>query len=418
MLPVTHLRHLAIAGSGLAAIALSSSSVAETKPKDLEPNQHVISGEQALVPLVLTVLAPDGTPIPKFKVDAAWPNMPEDTIIGQVPGLAVDKNDTIWLAHRPHSLSFADIGLASDPPSAKCCKPGPSIMKFSVDGTYLGGWGGPDHAPDINGVNQWPRNLHGLFIDDDMTVWLGGNGDGDHMVLNFTEDGKYIRQIGTHGKTSGNSSTAELGNPADIWRGLGNVIIADGYINKRIIGFNDGDLTFNDAIGAYAADPTGGTRQGVFDQSQASSNTDGGANPKSKSFGDIVHCVVGTDDGYVYVCDRRNNRAQLFKRNDEGKLDFVEDIVIAPETGGTRTVSDITFSPDGKFVYMADMMNSVIWILDRKTHEPLAHIGRVGRYPGQFTWLHSVVADSKGNLYTSEVGTGRRVQKLVYLGTD
>ena len=96
----------------------------------------------------------------------------------------------------------------------------------------------------------------------------------------------------------------------------------------------------------------------------------------------------------------------------------VKDIVIAPETGGTRTVSDISFSPDGKFVYMADMMNSVIWILDRKTHDILAYIGRVGRYPGQFTWLHSVVADSQGNLYTSEVGTGRRVQKLVYLGTE
>ena len=92
--------------------------------------------------------------------------------------------------------------------------------------------------------------------------------------------------------------------------------------------------------------------------------------------------------------------------------------MIAPETGGTRTVSDIDFSPDGKFIYIADMMNSSIWILDRETYEPLASIGRVGRYPGEFTWLHSVVADSDGNLYTSEVNTGRRVQKLVYMGEE
>lgn len=394
----------------LAALAFSSVSHAETKP--------VTQAASALVDLEMTILAPEGTPLPRFKVDASWPKMPSGMIIGQVPGLAIDKEDTIWLAHRPQSLSFSDLGLASDPPSGKCCKPGPSIMKFDADGTYLGGWGGPEIAPDINGVNQWPRNIHGLFVDDDMTVWLGGNGTGDHVVLNYTADGKFIRQVGIHGKTNGNASKESLGNPADIWRGNGALIIADGYINKRIVKFDDKELSFEDAFGAYGADPRGGTRKGAFDQTQASSNTDGGANPKSASFGDIVHCVVGTDDGFVYVCDRRNNRAQLFKRTAAGDLEFVKDIVIAPETGGTRTVSDISFSPDGKFVYMADMMNSVIWILDRKTHDILAYIGRVGRYPGQFTWLHSVVADSQGNLYTSEVGTGRRVQKLVYLGTE
>ena len=64
------------------------------------------------------------------------------------------------------------------------------------------------------------------------------------------------------------------------------------------------------------------------------------------------------------------------------------------------------------------MMNSTVWVLNRETYEPIANFGRVGRYPGQFTWLHSVVADSDGNLYTSEVNTGRRVQKLVYMGEE
>ena len=64
------------------------------------------------------------------------------------------------------------------------------------------------------------------------------------------------------------------------------------------------------------------------------------------------------------------------------------------------------------------MMNSQIWVLDAETYETLARYGRVGRYPGQFTWLHSVVADSEGNLYTSEVNTGRRVQKLVFMGVE
>ncbi|MFC6196480.1 beta-propeller fold lactonase family protein [Ponticaulis profundi] len=406
----SHMRRAGVS-LGLAAL-LSSGAMAN------EQSSEDAGSTTALIPLEFEILTDADVELPRFKVDAAWPDMPAEMIIGQVPGLAVDKNDVVWLAHRPQSLSFSDIGLASDPPQAFCCKPGPTIMKFAQDGEYLGGWGGPETGPMAEGTNQWPRNVHGLYIDDDMSVWVGGNGDGDHVVLNFTEDGEFIRQIGTHGETDGNASETTLGNPADIWRGLGDVVIADGYINKRIVSFDDDALGFQGAWGAYATDPSGGTREGSFDQSQANSDADGGANPKARSFGDIVHCVVGTDDGHVYICDRRNNRAQLFKRTAAGEMEFVKDIVIAPETGGTRTVSDIAFSPDGKFIYMADMMNSNIWILDRESHEPLARIGRVGRYPGQFTWLHSVVVDSDGNIYTSEVGTGRRVQKLVFLGNS
>lgn len=373
----------------------------------------------ALVPLEMEILAPEGTMVPRFMVDAAWPDMPGDQIIGQVPGLAVDAEDNVWIAHRPHTLGGTDTGLTTDPPIAeKCCRPGPTIMKFAQDGEYLGGWGGPETGPVIDGVNQWPRNIHGLFVDNDGTIWVGGNGDGDHVVLNFTGDGEFIRIVGKHGETAGNDSEEYLGNPADVWRGDGEVVIADGYINKRIIRFEDGSLGFAGYEGAYAEDPSGGTREGSFDQSQATSTGDGGANPQARSFGDIVHCVVGTEDGLIFVCDRRNNRAQVFQRTDAGDLEFVRDIVIAPETGGTRTVSDIDFSPDGKYIYIAEMMNSRIWILDRETYEPLATIGRIGRYPGEFTWLHSVVADSDGNLYTSEVNTGRRVQKLVYMGEE
>lgn len=368
---------------------------------------ETVGSAPALVPLEIEILSDNAAAIPHFMADAAWPDMPADFIIGQVPGLAVDKEDNVWLVHRPQSLTFSDVGLAQSPPQALCCKPGPDVMKFASDGSYLDGW---------KGDQAWPGTIHGIYVDDDLTVWLGGNGEGDHVVYNYTADGKFIRQVGGRGETDGNASTDKLGNPADIWRGLGQVFIADGYINKRIAGFEDDTLAFTGAWGAYGADPRGGTRQGSFDQSQASSDADGGANPASTAFGDIVHCVVGSDDGHVYVCDRRNNRAQMFRVNEAGGLDFVRDIVIAPETGGTRTVTDIAFSPNGAFVYVADMMNSTIWILDRATHEPVARIGRIGRYPGEFTWLHSVDVDSEGNIYTSEVGTGRRVQKLVYMG--
>jgi DNA-binding beta-propeller fold protein YncE len=252
-------------------------------------------------------------------------------------------------------------------------------------------------------------------VDAGGTVWVGGNGDDDHVVLNFTADGNYIRQFGRRGATGGNDSESTLGNPADIADDGESVLVADGYINKRIVQLGEEKLAYMRSWGAYAEAPGDRTREGSFDQSQATSTSDGGANPQSRSFGDIVHCVVRGPDNTIYVCDRRNNRLQLFRETGDG-IAFLQDIVIAPQTGGTRTASDVAFSPDGTYVYIADMMNGKVWILLRETHEILGSFGRNGRYPGQFIWLHSVDVDSKGNVYTTEVSTGRRVQRFIFQG--
>jgi len=356
-------------------------------------------------------------PIPRFRVDAAWPQMPAELTIGQVPGLALDAGDNIWLLHRPNSLRFSDTGLAQEPPIARCCRPAPHVMQFSSDGRLLRSWGGEALAPRIDGVTQWPATVHGLYIDDSGNLWLGGNGDGDHVVLNFTPDGEYLGAIGRRNATGGNRDRDTLGGPADILRlDDGEVLVADGYINKRVIGFS-AEGQFTRYFGAYASSPDDAAREGTFDQSQASSDADGGADPASRSFGDIVHCIVQGPDDRLYVCDRRNNRLQVFEFDATGAIRFLRDIVIAPDTGGTRTVSDVAFSPDGAFMYVSDMMNGQVWILDSRSYESLGALGRIGRYAGQFIWRHSIVVDSEGNLYTSEVGTGRRVQKFVYTGT-
>ncbi len=368
----------------------------------------------------------EDVPMPMFQVDASWPRLPDDMILGQAPGLAVDKDDNIWVLNRPNSLGFTDIGLDNGMSQA-CCAAPPHVLQFDQDGNLLRSWGGPDLAPGEStyegegrdrteiGDEQWPANVHGLFVDDDMNVWIGGNGGGDHVVLNFTADGEFIRQIGTRQQTDGNMSEQFLGNPADIHYDGESVLVADGYINKRIIEFGAEDLGFEHLWGAYGAEPGGGTREGEFDQSQASSTGDGGPNPESTSFGDIVHCVTRGPDDTIYVCDRRNNRLQVFRETDDG-VEFVQDVVIALETGGTRTASDVAFSPDGTYVYVADMMNGRVWILLRETHEIIGWFGRNGRYPGQFIWLHSVDVDSEGNVYTTEVSTGRRVQRFVMTG--
>ena len=293
------------------------------------------------------------------------------------------------------------------------------MVRFASDGRYLGGWGGPDSAPTVDGVTQWPSSLHGIFVDKAGTIWFGGNGKGDHVVLNYSADGRHIRSFGRRDRTGGNDATDLLGNPSDVNHSEDMVLISDGYINRRVIGFDAKSNAYKGRWGAYGKPPVAPTRTGDFDQSHAVDPSKV-ADPKAPIFADIVHCVVPTRDGHVYVCDRNNNRAQLFKRGKDGSLTFVRDLVIAGDTGGTHSVTDIAFSPDPDqtYLYVADMMNGRIWILRRATHEVLGAIGRIGRQAGQFTWLHSIDTDSQGNLYATEVNTGRRVQKLVFTGIE
>ncbi|MEO0644402.1 MAG: hypothetical protein AAFY47_13460 [Pseudomonadota bacterium] len=389
----------------------------------------VAAQADTLVDVTQERVAPD-VPMPVFKADTSWPKLPDDMILGQVPGLAIAKDDTVWVLTRPNSLGPTETGRDTEPPITRaCCTKPPHVLQFDAEGNLLRAWGGPALAPGEStvtgsgrdrrerGDEQWPANVHGLYVDRNDTVWIGGNGSGDHVVLNFTKDGEFIRQIGQRQSTGGNSSQQFLGNPADIAADGDSVLIADGYINKRIVAFGHDDLAFDQLWGAYGGDPDGGTRNQPFDQSQATSTGDGGADPTSRSFGDIVHCVVRGPDNTVYVCDRRNNRLQVFRETLSG-VEFVQDVVIAPETGGTRTASDVAFSPDGMYLYVADMMNGRVWILLRETHETVGWFGRNGRYPGQFIWLHSVDVDSAGNVYTTEVNTGRRVQRFVLQGIE
>jgi DNA-binding beta-propeller fold protein YncE len=399
----------ALATATLLSSGCSGSETPSATAADASP------GGSALVEVYTEELA-QGREVPRFQVDAGWPDLPDDLILGQVSGLAVDPEGDVWILNRPNSLGGTDIGAAQDPPIAVCCAPPPHIMQFSgATGEYLSGWGGPDHAPEVDGMNQWPANVHGLFVDAEGTVWIGGNGDGDHVVLRFTPEGEFLQQYGRRGDTGGNMDPGTLGNPADVFHDTetGEVVVADGYINKRILAFDAESGDFVRFWGAYGTAPDAPTREGAFDQSQATSTADGGADPESESFGDIVHCVTRHPDGRYFVCDRRNNRIQIFRPTEDGEVEFVENLVIAPETGGTRTASDVAFSPDGEFMYVADMMNGRVWILDADGYEMLGAFGRNGRYPGEFIWLHSVETDADGNVYTTEVSTGRRVQKFV-----
>jgi len=124
-----------------------------------------------------------------------------------------------------------------------------------------------------------------------------------------------------------------------------------------------------------------------------------------------VHGVRVSADGLVYVADRRNNRMQMFTI--DGR--FQREIFVELKTKLLGTSFSVAFSPDPQqeWLYLADAGNGLVHIYDRRTLEEIGGFGRVGHYAGEFVFLHNVAVDSKGNVYTAEVGNGKRVQKFV-----
>jgi hypothetical protein len=334
---------------------------------------------------------PTGRIAPRFVVDPFWPKpLPNNWLLGQVAGIAVDAEDHIWLIQRPGSLTEDEAGAAQDPPRSDCCVPAPPVMEFDAEGNLLQAWGGP--APGY----EWPENEHGIFVDHEGNVWIAGNGDNDHQVLKFTQDGTFLLQIGQAGVTGGDGDTQHLGQPADmeVDPETNEVYVADGYLNHRVIVFDAETGEYKRHWGAYGFAP---------------------GDPEAPSqFGNPVHCVRITNDGLVYVCDRANNRVQVFEKDGT----FVKEFEIEPDTLGNGSTWDVDVSPDRRqtFLYNADGENNYVWILKRAADEILTTFGRNGRYAGQFHWVHNLVVDSRGNIYTAEVDTGKRAQKFEFRG--
>ncbi len=327
---------------------------------------------------------------PKFVVDPFWPKpLPNRWILGQVSGVAVDSRDHVWIIQRPRTLTQDERGAALTPPRSACCVPAPPVIEFDAEGHVLQAWGGPGVGYD------WPANEHGIFVDHQDNVWLAGNGDKDRQVLKFTRSGRFLLQIGKPGAGGHDADTHSLGRPADtrVDPTTNELYVADGYGNHRVIVFDAATGGYKRHWGANGRPP---------------------GEPGVKPLGTPVHCVRIAKDGLVYVCDRRNNRIQVFRRDGA----FVKEIVVAPDTRGAGSVWDVDFSVDGAqtYLYTADGENNHVWILLRDPGRTVGRFGRHGRYAGQLHWVHSLAVDSKGNIYTTEVDNGKRVQKFLHRG--
>ena len=276
--------------------------------------------------------SPKTAKVPKYQVDSTWPKpfpstpdpvtgRPRTWIPGEVAGTCVDSRDHVFIVTRGNLIAPEGVKGVAAPP----------VMEFDEEGNTVAAWGDR---------NVLPNGIHGCFVDYQDNIWIAGNGDG--IVQKYSRAGALLLQIGTRGvcdnppaNTCGKSGANPLANqsqtllnqPADMWVDpdrdpvtgqFGSVYIADGYGNHRVVVFS--------ATGQYLRQ-WGGVAGTVINVTADYPDKFGAGD------GGHPHCVVGGNDGMMYVCDRQNDRIQVFSKT--GILQRV--IPVLPGTGVTKT---------------------------------------------------------------------------------
>jgi hypothetical protein len=356
---------------------------------------------------------------PHYVNDPSWPKpFPHHWVIGQIGGLVVDRHDHIWVLQR--ALPYAVDEHGAKHPLALAERM-PAVLEFDPAGRILRSWGRQGYVPD------WPRSEHALWVDEAGNVWIGGNAPGDRQVLKFTGDGQQLLEIG-HPTLAprDNADTSMLGEPAgiEVDSAAHEVYIADGYLNSRIVVYDSDTGKFKRGWGAYGIalreipnppEPTGEAASSVGHYVREGPDYVPGEPPEPQ-FRTPVHCVHRSTKGYLYVCDRRNDRIQVFDR--QGK--FVQEIMVHRDTQDNGSVWALNFSRDPRQEYLlvADGVNQRIWVLRRRDGVEVSSFGA-----GYLHSVHQAGLDSNGNYYSGDVGgdegreggagNGKSIQKFL-----
>jgi DNA-binding beta-propeller fold protein YncE len=335
---------------------------------------------------------PAARSLPMFEVDPAWPKIPAKWKVGDASSFAVDAQDNVWLLHRPRTLKPEQAAMAAPP-----------VMVFDPAGNNIKAWGGAGSG------FEWPEREHGIHIDYKGFVWIGGNSCptnglpglkpvADDQLLKFTQDGKFVMQIGHSNQSKGNADTANLHRPADVWvhPQTNELYVADGYGNHRVIVYDADTGAFRRMWGAFGNKPMDDDHCEIvspksFPDAQGPGNFS------------IVHSIrVADSDGTVYVADRENRRVQEFLPDGT----FVKQLI--------RTdipfAKNIAFSPDREQQFLYVGSGKDISVVDRKTMQIVGNI----QPPGMIGGGHLIATDHKGNIYIAQTTTG--MQKLTFKG--
>jgi len=335
-------------------------------------------------------------PRPRFSSVLEDPGfkLPPGKKLGGAIAAAYSPEGDVFLLHQ-----WNPPGLAQTPGSADEFLP--DVARFKPDGTFVDAWGGPDHIPRVDGIQQWPMGREGIEIDAEGNVWIFGYSKDDDAVLKFNQAGELLLRIGQRGRRGDDDDTQFLGGPTSCYHDVENreVFVSDGYSNHRVISFNSDTGEFIRMWGAYGKKP-----------SEVSA---------ADSYGNPVHKVAIGPKGTLFVCDRPNCRIQEFELI-PGGAKFLREIVIAPGTENWGSAFDLAFHPDGKFMYVCDGSNIRIWVVDLDTSEVLGWTSAYqqeegdGNIPRHFNLVHRFRHEPSGDILLA--CTGRGYLRMKYLG--
>ena len=291
-----------------------------------------------------------GDGINRYEVDRDWlRKKPEFWDMGQCADVAVDSHDRLWLFSRSNN----------------------PVTCWDVDGNFIGSWGDRGNQ---HGEFKVP---HGIFIDREDTIWLADHQT--HVVTRHQIDGKVLMELGVFGYASITVTTVggngdPFNNPTGVSLASdGSIFVSDGYGNRRVHRFSptgDLELSWGEA----------GIGPGQFS---------------------ILHKIGVDAEDRVYICDRENNRIQIFDR--DGKYLNQWDDLVGP--------GDIHFGHDGLVYVVEQGGGSGISIWDQSG-------SIITRWRGNkeaCVAAHGCCIDSSGNIYVAEIGDpidGQRITKF------
>ncbi len=286
----------------------------------------------------------------RYEVCAKWLRPPADWKLGVIPAVACDSSDRVYLY----------------------CRGDHPLVVFSPEGDFIKEWG--------KGILN---SAHGLWIDDRNFIYCTDHTS--HSVFVFNSSGELVRTFGTPNEpgapnnpfnqpTDSTTLTPRVDSSAESL-----VFVSDGYGNRRVHKFSQSGRLLRSW-------GTEGSGPGQFR---------------------LPHCVRVDRFQRVWVCDRENDRIQIFDIDG----DYLE------ERKGLKRPCSLFIDPKTDVVYVAELERRVsIWTLDGAL---ITHWGggKISDRPGEFVGgPHGIWVDSQGNLYVTEVFAEERVQKFVPVG--
>ena len=328
---------------------------------------------------------------------------------GMVGASCVDSRDRIVTVNR----GFLPNGLLGQEGDQSI--PSPPVVIYDREGNVADSWGDPTLTED-GAAAVLPHGIHGCFVDYMDNVWVAGNSDG--VVQKWTNDGsEMLLQIGTKGLCDG-PPTLSPNAPYPTCGEPGTNTQPDAAERARLTSRWTRSRTRLPASAGRSMSPTATATTGSWSSTPRAPTCGSGARPGAvtpqfvETGGGHPHCVVLSNDGLVYACDRGQNRVQVFDR--EGNP--VRIMSIDPPAYGEATLraTDIELSrdPEQRHMFVVDLGSNRVWILERESGDIVGSFGRSGHMAGEFTFVHTIVADSQGDVYLAETVGGRRNQKF------